>query len=98
MAGIHTIPTWPGWETKEILGRGSYGAVYRIEREVLGDIEQAAIKYMSVPQGAGESDELRSTGENTESITRTFRQQVESFAEEYKLMKAAIRQLNEETP
>lgn len=29
---------WPGWETVRLIGRGSFGAVYEIEREVFGHI------------------------------------------------------------
>ena len=25
---------WPGWETVRLIGRGSFGAVYEIERDV----------------------------------------------------------------
>ena len=27
---------WPGWETVRLIGRGSFGAVYEIERDVFG--------------------------------------------------------------
>ena len=34
---------WPGWETVRLIGRGSFGAVYEIEREVFGHRERAAM-------------------------------------------------------
>lgn len=27
---------WPGWETVRLIGRGSFGAVYEIQRDVFG--------------------------------------------------------------
>ena len=32
--------SWPGWKTVRLLGRGSYGAVYEIQRDVFGDLEK----------------------------------------------------------
>ena len=36
MADIHDNIVWPGWETVRLIGRGSFGAVYEIERDMLG--------------------------------------------------------------
>lgn len=36
---------WPRWETVRLIGRGSFGAVYEIQRDILGDTEKAAVKY-----------------------------------------------------
>ena len=36
---------WPGWKTVRLIGRGSFGAVYEIEREVIGSLEKAAVQY-----------------------------------------------------
>ena len=41
MTEIDAKAIWPGWETVKILGRGSFGAVYEIRREVLGETEKA---------------------------------------------------------
>ena len=32
---------WPGWETVGLIGRGSFGAVYEIQREIFDDVEKA---------------------------------------------------------
>ena len=32
---------WPGWETVRLIGRGSFGEVYEIQRDVFGDVEKA---------------------------------------------------------
>lgn len=79
--------TWPGWETVQLIGRGSFGAVYEIQRDVLGDIEKAALKVMSIPQNSSEIDELYSDGYDDESITSTFQNHLKSIVAEYSLMR-----------
>ena len=78
---------WPGWETVRLIGRGSFGAVYEIQRDMLGDVEKAALKHISIPQIDSEIDELRSEGLDDESITQTFNEQLKDIVGEYKLMK-----------
>ena len=78
---------WPGWGVVRLIGRGSYGAVYEIERETFGYHEQAAIKHISIPQSSSEIDELISEGYDEESITRTFEERVRDVLAEYALMR-----------
>ena len=44
--------SWPGWETTRLIGRGSFGAVYEIERRLFEDEEpeKAALKIITIPQ------------------------------------------------
>lgn len=78
--------SWPGWEIVGIIGRGSFGTVYRIQREVYGDLEEAALKVIVIPRSEDEVDYLRCSGLDDQSITQTFHQQVGDIAREYKLM------------
>jgi serine/threonine protein kinase len=48
MSAIDPKIVWPGWETVRLIGRGSFGAVYEIERSVLGEKEKAALKVISM--------------------------------------------------
>ena len=50
--------SWPGWETVGLIGRGSFGAVYEIRRNVLGNVEKAALKVISIPQSTSDIDEM----------------------------------------
>ena len=43
---------WPGWETVRLIGHGSFGAVYEIERDVFGHKEKAALKAITLPQSS----------------------------------------------
>ena len=78
---------WPGWETVGLIGRGSFGAVYEIQRDVLGDVEKAALKVLSIPQSSGDIDEMYNDGYDDESITSTFQRHLKSIVAEYSLMR-----------
>ena len=80
-------PLWPGWETVRLIGRGSYGAVYEIERDMLGEKEKAALKLITIPQSSSDIDELYGEGYDDESITSTFKEHLKSIVAEYSLMR-----------
>ena len=79
--------TWPGWETVRLIGRGSFGTVYEIQRNVFDDVEKAALKVISIPQNASDIDEMYSDGYDDESITSTFQSHLKSIVAEYSLMR-----------
>lgn len=79
--------SWPGWETVRLIGRGSFGAVYEIQREIFGDIEKAALKVISIPQNNSDIDEMYGDGYDEESITSTFQSHLRSIVAEYSLMR-----------
>ena len=79
--------TWPGWETVEMIGRGSFGSVYKIQRNIFGNVETAALKVISIPRNSGDIQEMYSDGYNTESITKVFEGHMQSIVEEYSLMR-----------
>ena len=78
---------WPGWETIGMIGRGSFGAVYEIERKVFDDVEKAALKVITIPQNEGDIEEMYSDGYDEESITSTFQSHLKSIVAEYSLMR-----------
>ena len=77
---------WPGWETVRQIGRGSFGAVYEIERNVFGHKEKAALKIITIPQDASDIDELLSDGYDEESITMRFEEYLHDIMREYSIM------------
>ena len=80
-------PVWPGWETVRLIGRGSFGAVYEIERTVFGRPEKAAVKRITIPQNNSDIDELYDSGFDEQSVTETFRAHMQSIVSEYSLMR-----------
>lgn len=83
MNDMNNKPTWPGWETKEALGRGTYGAVYRIERELFGTKEQAALKVISISEGYN----LANNGYSAADISAAMKDWIERIGGEYLLMR-----------
>ena len=78
---------WPGWTTTRLIGRGSFGAVYEIEREVLDEKEKAALKVISIPQNSSDINALYADGYDDESITSTFKEYLKNIMAEYSLMR-----------
>lgn len=77
---------WPGWDVINCIGKGGFGAVYEIRREVFGDVERCALKVITIPKDSGEIEYMRCEGMDDDSITNTLHSQVGNIINEYKLM------------
>ncbi len=86
MAADPNFPVYPGWETVRLLGRGSFGAVYEIRRDVRGHTERAALKHIRIPQSDNELEELLNDGFDVPSITARFEDYLDDIVREYSLM------------
>ncbi len=74
------------WTVKELIGTGSFGKVYRIEREEFGNIYEAALKVINIPQNQSEVDSYVKEGMSEEDVTIYFHGMVEKIVEEFALM------------
>ncbi len=86
MTTLDPKAAWPGWTTVKLIGRGSFGAVYEIERELVEESEKAALKVISIPQDDNDVEELRTSGLDEESITAHFNDYLKDIIREYSLM------------
>ncbi|MBR6321787.1 MAG: protein kinase, partial [Lachnospiraceae bacterium] len=77
---------WPGWRVVRKLGQGGFGAVYEIERDVLGETEKAALKTISIPQNDDDIEELKVEGYDDATITKRFHSYLENIVKEYSTM------------
>ena len=76
------------WKLTKNIGSGSFGTVYEAENtDSFRTGEKAAIKKISIPKDDGEIDALRSNAYTDESITETFKNQVQDIVDEYRIMK-----------
>ncbi len=75
--------SWPGWEVGQVLGRGGYGTVYAISRQILDTTEQAALKVITIPRDPGEAEQLCSGYSSREDITSLFRDYKDGILREY---------------
>ena len=78
---------WPEWKAVKKLGEGSFGKVYKCERnDEYGIKSECAIKIISIPQNESELNAARIECSDKESIKMYFKQIVDDFANEIKIM------------
>ena len=70
---------WPGWETVRVIGRGSFGTVYEIKRDVFGKTEYAALKVISIPETEEELEELYNEGYDEVSVSTHYKGYLEEI-------------------
>ncbi len=78
---------WPGWETVRLIGRGSFGNVYEIEKnDDFGTLSKAALKVITIPHDENEIDDLLRDGSSKESIIKRYEDYVHDIVREYTMM------------
>lgn len=77
---------WPDWELREILGRGTFGVVYRARKEQQGVKTDSAIKVVLIPKSEEDYNSLREEGCNDEQTSTYIRKIVDDCVNEIKLM------------
>lgn len=77
---------WPEWRLEKLLGKGSYGSVYKAVRKDSGIEDEAAVKIICVPSDKTEIDSLRSDGYDDKSTKEYFREMVDDVVDEIRLM------------
>lgn len=81
-------PFWNNWYICEngLLGEGSYGSVYRIQREDFQSMQYAALKVISIPKSQSEILQLQELGMSKEEIQLYFYSIVKDIYGEITLM------------
>lgn len=81
-------PFWNHWQVSEngLLGEGSFGAVFRIQREEFGSIQYAALKVISIPKSQGETKSFENMGMTRKEIQRYYYGIVQEIYGEIELM------------
>ncbi|MBE6573110.1 MAG: hypothetical protein E7652_01815 [Ruminococcaceae bacterium] len=79
---------WPEWECGDILGKGSFGKVYKAVNHSSGVENHSAIKVISIPSDEAEYDALLSEGMSVSDTKEYFRDIVNDFINEIKVMVA----------
>ena len=82
-------PLWGEWEPVSKLGEGSFGAVWKMRRKMLGGKEYyAAVKHISIPRDQSEVDRLVDEGIFTdfESAARYYEKMLASLVGEIDTM------------
>ncbi|SFX21964.1 serine/threonine-protein kinase [Olsenella sp. kh2p3] len=79
------IIPWPDWQLVRRLGRGSYGSVWEIERNVAGEPERCALKVVSIPP-EGDWDGSLGLGYDEGTLSESYGKQADQVLREYQLM------------
>ncbi|MBR2876999.1 MAG: serine/threonine protein kinase, partial [Clostridia bacterium] len=87
MSGNIANVSWHEWEVVKLIGRGSFGAVYEIQRDVFGDIEKAALKVISVPQNNSDIDEMYNDGYDEAAVINIIESYLKNIVSEYSMMR-----------
>lgn len=75
-----------GWEITRMLGEGSYGKVFAIEKTDFGFTTRAALKLIRIPKSPTEIREALSEGMDEKTVTTYFEEIVERFVREIAVM------------
>ena len=81
---------WPGWTAVKLLGRGSFGAVYEIHRNVRGTLEKAAMKVLRVPENDAEIARLEFHGVSRRNTEEYYEALVDGIQNEIRIMQRFV--------
>ena len=79
-------PFWGAWRLADTLGEGSFGKVFRIQRQGVEGMEQAALKWISLPQSPSEIRSMLQEGQTERSVREHYASIVEEFKREIVMM------------
>ena len=79
-------PIFGVWHITRLIGEGSFGKVFEIEREDFGQVYKAALKAITIPASQSEVRSVRSEGMDEESVRATFHSKVQELVKKFALM------------
>ena len=79
---------WPEWQVDRLIGKGSYGAVYRCFKAGATGKEYAAVKVISVPQDDYEAASIGSELPSGEQSREYYKDITDNFITEIKILEA----------
>lgn len=79
-------PLFNSWYIKKLIGEGSFGKVFEIERSEMGQTYKAAVKVITVPQNQSEVKSLMADGMDPEDVTEYYKGLVQAIIHELVLL------------
>ena len=79
-------PFFGEWYAESVIGTGSFGRVYKIYRDELGNRFYSALKYILIPAEESEVKQLRADGMNDESISTYYSTLAQNISSEITMM------------
>ena len=84
------VGVWPGWTAIRLLGRGAFGAVYEINRNIRRNLEKAAMKVLRVPENDAEVARLQFQGMDHQMMEAYYENMVDEIQNEIKIMQRFV--------
>ncbi len=79
-------PLFGEWRINKLIGKGSFGEVYEIERSNFGTTYKAALKVVTIPVDDGEIQELMACGMTVDETRHYMEQSAKHIVSEFVLM------------
>lgn len=79
-------PIFGSWHITRLIGEGSFGKVFEIEREDFGRTYKAGLKVITIPQSESEVKSVLADGMDMRSATAYYKEFVEEVVDEFALM------------
>ena len=73
-------PIFGGWHITRLIGEGSFGKVFEIEREDFGQVYKAALKAITIPASQSEVRQMLEQGEDEAAVRSHFEDTVRELA------------------
>ena len=81
-------PIFGSWRITKLIGEGSFGQVYEIEKEEFGAVFKSALKIITVPKSESDIVNAAADGMDEDSISTYYRSFVEDFSRESALSRS----------
>ena len=81
-------PLFGDWKAQEPIGQGTYGTVYRVTRDVMGQTQTSAVKLIQVPSPEQLKDAETSMGSDRHTLAVYFDEMVSGIVREIQLLDA----------
>ena len=79
-------PIFGSWYITKMLGEGSFGKVFEIERQDFGTTYKAALKVITVPRNDSAIRSVMASGMDNDNVTEYFESLVKNLVSEFELM------------
>ena len=79
---------WPEWQAEELLGKGTFGEVYKAKKEVYGNVSYAAIKVIEIPKDPSEVRDLQQSDMDENSIQTFYEDMIHNLMSEIQIMES----------
>ena len=79
---------WPRWKVDSVIGKGSFGTVYKVVRKTFDQTFYAAVKCIHIPEDESQIREMQSDGLTRQEVSDYYKEAVQGLAGEISIMES----------